>query len=245
MQSSSVQGEESQDRGNPTAWLLHLSEVIEHASPLLPAQGPITVFIHHNTLHAFEDLPFNEAVKKGAHVFGCHPYLSEDRYRDELRRGRIRFSDLQDVLKEDLGSRAEEKVPCFGNVLDLHLAMLQYPLRSGPTEELVWYVAEANALRRVREEASSAVRGRLIAETRRWVVRDLRGGNDPVRQGNTGAGVNRRTSASLLELLDRFGESTMEEWSEDDWERFTLQALWRVCCDAVRDLPPYTPPPSL
>ena len=43
--------------------------------------------------------------------------------------------------------------------------MLQYPLRSGPTEELVWYVAEANALRRVRSEVSSAVRARLIAET--------------------------------------------------------------------------------
>ncbi len=36
--------------------------------------------------------------------------------------------------------------------------MLQYPLRIGPTEELVWYVAEANALRRVRSEVSSAVR---------------------------------------------------------------------------------------
>src|SRR5579883_81636 len=147
--------------------LLHLGEVIEHASHLLPAQGPITVFIHHNTLHAFEDLPFTEAVKKGASVFGCQPYLSEDRYREELRRGRIRFTDLQEVLEQDLGDRAGEKIPCFGTRLELRLAMLQYPLRSGPTDELVWYVAEANALRRVRQEASSAIRGRLIAETRR------------------------------------------------------------------------------
>src|SRR4051794_6310734 len=134
----------------------HLAEVIEHASHLLPAQGPITVFIHHNTLHAFEELPFSEAVKKGAYVFGCQPYLSEDRYREELRRGRIRFSDLHDVLEQDLGARSAESIPCFGTLLDLRLAMLQYPLRSGPTEELVWYVADANALRRVRSEASSA-----------------------------------------------------------------------------------------
>ena len=53
--------------------------------------------------------------------------------------------------------------------------MLQYPLRTGPTEELVWYVAEANALRRVQPEVSAADRARLIAETRRWVIRDLRG----------------------------------------------------------------------
>src|SRR3954468_12329249 len=116
MQTSISEQDSTRESGSLNPRTTHLAKLIDHASHLLPAQGPITVFIHHNTLHAFEDLPFNEAVKKGAHVFGCHPYLSEDRYRDELRRGRIRFSDLQDVLNEDLGSRAEEKVPCFGNV---------------------------------------------------------------------------------------------------------------------------------
>src|SRR6266849_5463049 len=98
--------------------LHHLGETIEHASHLLPAQGPITVFIHHNTLHAFEELPFGEAVKEAAHVFGCHPYLSEDQYRDALRRGRIRYSHLQQVLERDLGPRAHESIPCFGTRLE-------------------------------------------------------------------------------------------------------------------------------
>src|SRR5437899_4342713 len=86
--------------------LTSLRKVIEHAAHLLPAQGPITVFIHHNTLHAFEELPFFEAVESGAKVFGCQPYLSEDRYREALLRGRIRFSDLQEVLDLELGSGA-------------------------------------------------------------------------------------------------------------------------------------------
>jgi uncharacterized protein len=219
----------------------HLAHLIAHTSHLLPAQGPITVFIHHNTLHAFEDLDFHEAVKKGAQVFGCQPYLSEDRYRQELRRGRIRFGELREALEQDMGERALEEIPCFGTRLDLRLAMLQYPLRIGPTEELVWYVAEANALRRVREEASSAVRARLIAETRRWVVRDLRWGNGSSRGA---AEPGRKGQGSLAELLDRFGGSRIENWSSEDWEGFTLQALWRVCCDGVRDLPPYTPPPD-
>ena len=157
-----------------SARLQRLREVIRNASHVLPAQGPITVFIHHNTMHAFEHLSFHEAVKKGAQIFGCHPYLSEDRYRDALARGRIRFSELNEVLEDDLGPRAGEEIPCFGTRRQLWMAMLQYPLRSGPTEELVWYVAEANALRRVRADVSSAVRSRLIAETRRWVIRDLR-----------------------------------------------------------------------
>ena len=230
----------SQKLADPNGDLKRLGHVIDHVAHLLPAQGPITVFIHHNTLHAFETLAFEDAVKKGAQIFGCEPYLSEDRYRDELRRGRIRFSDLQEVLERDLGFGATQKIPCFGTRQELRLAMLQHPLRSGPTDELVWYVAEANALRRISHEASSAIRGRMIAETRRWVVRDLRGWHDTPRV----ASAEDHDTNSLSELLDRFGESTIENWSEDGWESFTLQALWRVCCDGVRDLPPFTAPPT-
>ena len=235
MLTTAIRGPSGAGLEDAGARLAQLGEVIEHAAHLLPAQGPITVFIHHNTLHAFEDLPFHEAVQKGARIFGCQPYLSEDRYREALNRGRIRASELQEVLEEDLGAGAGAPVPCVGTRLGLRLAMLQYPLRSGPREELVWYVAEANALRRVRPEASSAVRGRLIAETRRWVMRDLRGnGHEPAH----------RAPAGLAELLGRFGESAMESWTDDDWEGFTLQALWRVCCAGVRDLAPFTDPPA-
>jgi uncharacterized protein YbcC (UPF0753/DUF2309 family) len=222
-----------------------LRGVIEHVAHLLPAQGPITTFIHHNTLHAFESLPFSDAVKEGAFVFGCQPYLSEDRYRQELARGRIRFDELKEALEQDLGDRATEKVPCFGTLLDLRLAMLKNPLRSGPTNELVWYVAEANALRRVRQEVSAADRSRLIAETRRWVIRDLRVFSDPARGGSTPEGKGRRIPESLSELLDRFDESRMEYWRDEDWEGFTLGALWRICCDGVRDLPAFAQPPPL
>ena len=59
-------------------------------------------------------------------------------------------------------------------------------------------------------------------------------------------GTRRETQVvkSLKELLDRFGESTIENWSDDDWEGFTLQALWRVCYDGVRDLPAAPAPPA-
>src|SRR5438445_12544041 len=88
-----------------------LRHAIDHAAHLLPAQGPITVFIHHNTLHAFEDLPFTAAVARAAKVFRCQPYLAEQRYRDALAAGRIAFDDLEAVLREDLGGRADEAVP--------------------------------------------------------------------------------------------------------------------------------------
>jgi uncharacterized protein YbcC (UPF0753/DUF2309 family) len=214
-----------------TTGLQHLEHLIDHAAHLLPAQGPITVFIHHNTLHAFEDLPFDEAVKKGGRVFGCHPFLTEDRYREALGRGRVRFADLRAVLVEDLGERAAAPMPGRGTRLDLRLAMLQYPLMTGPTEELVWFVAETDALRRVRADVSAAARAALIAETRRWAMRDLRGGEAKPRGG-------------LADLFGRRGAAQVEDWGEAEWEGFTLRALWRVCCEGVRDLPQFTPPPA-
>ncbi|HEX3870234.1 MAG TPA: DUF2309 domain-containing protein, partial [Pirellulales bacterium] len=38
--------------------------------------------------------------------------------------------------------------------------------------------------------------------------------------------------------------STIEQWTDDDWERFTLQSLWRICCQGVRNLPHFTSPPQ-
>ena len=215
----------------------YLVASIEHAAELLPAQGPITVFIHHNTLHAFENLPFAEGVKQAAQVFGCHPYLLEDEYREALRRGRIRFADLKQVLERDLGKGAGESIPCFGTRFDLRLALLHNQLQTGPSEELAWYVAEADALRRIRPEVSAVIRSRLIAETRRWVMRDLRGGGESGVTPSPEARHDAQATQSLKELLDRFGESHIESWSDDDWEGFTLQALWRVCCDGIRNLP--------
>ena len=59
------------------------------ASGILPDQGPIGVFVHHNTLHAFQHLPFHEGVCAGAAALGARPYLSLDEFRDAWRTARI------------------------------------------------------------------------------------------------------------------------------------------------------------
>ncbi len=64
-------------------------------------QGPIGVFVHHNTLHAFQDLPFEQAVIEASHLFDAEPYMSEAAYRAELARGRIRFEDIDAVLDNE------------------------------------------------------------------------------------------------------------------------------------------------
>ena len=85
-----------------------LDELVDRVSHLLPAQGPIRVFIHHNTLHAFEDLPFEDAAVVAGQRLGCEPFLSEDRYREELARGRIEERDVRAELSRRLGERASD-----------------------------------------------------------------------------------------------------------------------------------------
>jgi uncharacterized protein YbcC (UPF0753/DUF2309 family) len=78
-----------------------LLNAVEHAAHLLPMQGPIGVFIHHNTLHAFQNLPFERAVIEASHLFGAEPYMSEAAYRAELARGRIQIDDINFVLASE------------------------------------------------------------------------------------------------------------------------------------------------
>src|SRR5262245_4530833 len=78
-----------------------LRTAVEDASHLLPKQGPIGVFVHHTTLHAFQHLGFEQAVLEAAQLFGAEPYMSEAAYRAELARGRIQFADIDAVLDSE------------------------------------------------------------------------------------------------------------------------------------------------
>jgi hypothetical protein len=75
-----------------------LRQAVDRIARLLPDQGPIGVFIHHNTLHAFEHLPFERAVIEASRLFGAEPYMSEAAYRRDLARGRIHIDDINAVL---------------------------------------------------------------------------------------------------------------------------------------------------
>ncbi len=66
----------AQEPGSSTK-RIRLRATIDRAAHLLPQQSPLHMFVHHNTLHAFEDLHFEQAVLEGAARFGTEPYQSE------------------------------------------------------------------------------------------------------------------------------------------------------------------------
>lgn len=222
------------------ARLDRLRNLVTQAGGLLPISGPISAFAFLNTIQALEELPFDQGLCKGARLFGCNPYLTEDRYREKLAHGRIRTSDLRAVISQDLGDRASENVATLDTRLEIRLAMLEFPLRMGPQEELHWFVAETDALKRLREEAPKATRERFIEETRRWVMRD-------VRDGSGKDTVVPREREMLMQIIRRFGESSIERWSTATWEEFTLQVLWRVCRNGIQfaDPPRVEPHPAI
>ena len=210
-----------------------LSEAIEHAAHLLPAQGPIKVFVHHNTLHAFEDLPFSQAVAEGARLFGCQPYLSEDRYRQYLASGRIRPVDLQEVLEVDLGETGEQSIAGLASRRRIRLTMLTHTLRSAPAAELRWFVAESDALRKLRPEVSDETRVRFVDGTRHWIMRDHRG-----TTSESASGKESGFAANVANLIERFGGRSIERWTDAIWEAFALQLTWRLCHQGARNHSP-------
>jgi len=83
-----------------------IDHILDEVREVLPTQGPIDVFIHHNTLHAFEDLPFEDAVEQAAEVYGAEAFLPEQRYLDYFLSGRINQEDLKAVIAQEVPDTA-------------------------------------------------------------------------------------------------------------------------------------------
>lgn len=197
----------------------------------MPLPGPITAFAFLNTLQALEHLPFDEGMRKGARLYGCQPYLPEDRYRERLAEGRIRLEDLAAVLREELGAAADEPIAALATRFELGLAMLKHRLGSGGFAETRWFIAETGALERMREDVPAELRDKFIAETRAWAMSD-----PPRDKGADRAPRDGRHHPLVADLIQHYGESSMPRWSERTWESLSLKALWRVCREGVHAL---------
>ncbi|MEY3763540.1 MAG: hypothetical protein RLZ42_200, partial [Armatimonadota bacterium] len=78
-----------------------LEHALDHSAHLLPMQGPIGVFIHHNTLHSFQHLLFEDAVVAASGIYGTQPFLLESDYQSLRKVGRIVDGDLDVALADD------------------------------------------------------------------------------------------------------------------------------------------------
>ena len=137
--------------------------MIDQLAHLLPAQGPISIFIHHNTLHAFEHLPFEEAVERAAERLGCEAFLAESRYRDKLASGRILARDVETLLHDQLAARGASDVAGVGSRLNLWRALVLHGFPAATGRELSWVLEETAALTRFRTDVPASARSASAA----------------------------------------------------------------------------------
>ena len=148
-----------------------LPERLEHLAHFLPAQAPLARFVHHNTLHAFESLPFLDAVTKAAKDLRAEPFLEEERYEEAVASGRIGREDLEAALRELVpedsatGSARDAADTEVTARRALRLRRLLHPVPRVEGDAVDWLLSESDLLTRLRPELSDHARGRLQAES--------------------------------------------------------------------------------
>jgi uncharacterized protein YbcC (UPF0753/DUF2309 family) len=140
----------------------HLKHLVDHAAHYLPAQGPIGVFIHHNTLHAFQHLPFEEAVLKASDLFKTEPYMAEAAYQEQLRRGRILEQDLDAVLEREPDAGI---LPGTLTRRQLRRALLVPGVRPVNGRNIAWYLEEGDMLNAFRADLPGPAARALASDT--------------------------------------------------------------------------------
>jgi len=128
-----------------------VARALAGAAHVLPDQGPIGVFIHHNTLHAFQHLPFREAVTAGAAAVAAEPFPAEGFLRDAWQRGRIEDVDVEAALAEDAGT-TDDALPLGLTVRRLRLALLRDDIDVDDAAGVRWQKAHG-LLHDARDEA--------------------------------------------------------------------------------------------
>ncbi len=215
-----------------------LADALAHAAHLLPAQGPITVFIHHNTLHAFEDRPFETAIVEAGRLFGCEPLMSEERYRRELGRGRIRRDDLTWALELNLGATRGELVAGLASRRDLRLALLEHGLIAARGAELSWLLTETESVTAHPALWSASLRAAELAQPPSPPPRVLPVRHRDILLARAGVDSDDLVHPLLIRLSAAFLDQGVAYWPMPERELGIYRCFLRLYGD------PAVPPPE-
>ncbi len=140
---------------------------LDHLAHLLPGQATIREFVHHNTIHGFQHLPFESALKEVEKITGIHGYLSDERNRALYLKGSITDKDLAAAIAHDSDLQAEDII-CKSEQLtitrnDIYRVALLFDLHGISDSQLNWQIEELEALQKVQSDVPDHIRERLLA----------------------------------------------------------------------------------
>ena len=75
----------------------------------LPSQAALKDFVHHNPLHALQEMEFFEAIFSASKIFGIKTTFSLNEYRKLSAHGRIKPSIIEKVIAEEKGAGSVEE----------------------------------------------------------------------------------------------------------------------------------------
>ncbi len=81
-----------------------IDRIIASIKHYLPAQGPLKDFVHHNPLHAFQHLPFDEARATASAIFGYRVSMGLSKFRALFAEGEISEVILEKVIVTEKGA---------------------------------------------------------------------------------------------------------------------------------------------
>jgi hypothetical protein len=143
-----------------------LREWVHHLEHVLPGQAPIRDFVHHNTLHGFQQLPFPEALARAHALNGTYGYLPAGRFREIYRAGRITDEDLEAALTTATGMRPDEVLAAIpgGTLYRRDIQRIVLTREAGPVApaRLRWLAEEARVLERFRPDVAPGLRRKLL-----------------------------------------------------------------------------------
>ncbi|MEJ2669975.1 MAG: Na-translocating system protein MpsB, partial [Gammaproteobacteria bacterium] len=144
-----------------------LIDILEKTKKLLPEQGPIGVFVHHNTLHHFENHSFEDATESMAHTRGAEPYMSHRAYVDSFVSGRISAHSLNYVITQNQSEGIlKAEIPAWVNLSDaaFYRKLLLTPSIKESSNTIDYLLSEGDYLRNFIPQCSGYAQERIRAQ---------------------------------------------------------------------------------
>jgi uncharacterized protein YbcC (UPF0753/DUF2309 family) len=168
MQESTLISATQADPGNAALLRAEIARILHELDHVLPGQAPILDFVHHNTLHGYQHLPFEEALAAVERLTGIYGYLPESEFRGYYRQGRISNADLFAGLRHYVDFNLDDIVcTVHGKKIlreDVYRIALLFDLEPITESQLNWNIDELGALDKVQKDVPKAVSTFLLGE---------------------------------------------------------------------------------